>query len=170
MKPEEEQVFRKKIVALAAEEIRKQAQETQAIGGETPLNRKRAETVKPATPDFQDVTLHVFDVASNNEPVLVLTAKAAMPAKTGLVTPEYYVTLVARSDLYGELRKLFSAVTDQSHLDVTPRMDLIDAVDADGDGRGELLFRETSDAGTSYAIYRVGADQLWALYEGGGAR
>ncbi len=45
-------------------------------------------------------------------------------------------------------------------------MDLIDAVDADGDGRGELLFRQTSDAGSVYAIYRVTADGLWSLYEG----
>jgi hypothetical protein len=45
-------------------------------------------------------------------------------------------------------------------------MELIDAVDADGDGRGELLFRQTSDAGSAYAIYRVTADRLWSLYEG----
>jgi len=80
--------------------------------------------------------------------------------------PEYYVTVVAHSDLYGELRKLFSAVTDTRHLDVTPRMELVDAVDADGDGRAELLFREVSDGGSGYAVYRVGGDQLWQLYEG----
>jgi len=28
-------------------------------------------------------------------------------------------------------------------------MELIDAIDADGDGRGELLFRRTTDAGSS---------------------
>jgi len=39
-------------------------------------------------------------------------------------------------------------------------------VDADGDGRGELLFRQISDAGTAYAIYRVTRDRLWPLYEG----
>jgi hypothetical protein len=49
---------------------------------------------------------------------------------------------------------------------VTPRMEFIDVVDADGDGRGELLFREISDAGSSYVVYRVGADQLWQLFEG----
>ena len=76
------------------------------------------------------------------------------------------ITLVARTDLEGELQKVFFAQTDSRHLDVSPRMELIDAVDADGDGRGELLFRQTSDAGSSYAIYRVAAGQLWSLWEG----
>jgi len=46
------------------------------------------------------------------------------------------------------------------------RFELIDAVDADGDGRGELLFREVSDAGTAWGVYRAAADQLYPLFEG----
>jgi hypothetical protein len=49
---------------------------------------------------------------------------------------------------------------------VSPRMNLVDAVDADGDGRAELLFEQIFDTGKAYVIYRVGADQLWALYQG----
>jgi hypothetical protein len=64
------------------------------------------------------------------------------------------------------LKKLFFSQTDSHHLDVAPRMELVDAVDADGDGRGELLFRRTSDDGNAYAIYRVTADGLWPLFEG----
>ncbi len=64
------------------------------------------------------------------------------------------------------LRRVFFARSDARHLEVAPRMELIDAIDADGDGRGELLFRRTTDAGTSFAIYRVTADRLWPLYEG----
>ena len=170
MKPEEEQAFRKKMLAMAAGEIQKKAHESQAIVAEVPANRRRATTSKLAQPNFEDVDLRVFDVSSNNEPVLVMTAKATLPEKVDAVPIEYYFTLVTRGDLYGELRKLFSAVTDQKHLDVTPRMELIDAVDADGDGRGELLFREISDVGSAYGIYRVGADQLWSLYEGTASR
>ena len=170
MKPEEEQAFRKKMLALAAGEIRKKAEETHIVSTGSASNRKRANTGKLLGPNFQDVQLHVLDVGGNNEPVLVLTAKAGLPQTGQANSPEYYITLVTRSDLYGELRKLFSAVTDQGHLDVTPRMELIDAVDADGDSRGELLFREISDAGSAYVIYRVGADQLWALYEGTASR
>jgi hypothetical protein len=73
--------------------------------------------------------------------------------------------LIARTNLEGELRKLFFSQTDSRHLDMTPRMELIDAVDADGDGRGELLFRRTFDNGGAYAIYRVTGDGLWPLFE-----
>jgi hypothetical protein len=72
---------------------------------------------------------------------------------------------VARTDIYGNLQKLYSGVTDRFHLDVTPRLELIDVVDADGDGRGELLFRETSDAGNGYLIYRATADRLWKMFD-----
>ena len=75
------------------------------------------------------------------------------------------MTLVARTDIYGNLRKLYAGVTDKFHLDVTPRLELIDAVDADGDGRAELLFRETTDAGSGYVIYRATADKLWKVFD-----
>jgi len=76
------------------------------------------------------------------------------------------ITKKKRTNLEGELHKLFFSQTDSRHLDVFPRMELIDAVDADGDGRGELLFRRTFDGGSAYAIYRVTADRLWPLFEG----
>ena len=74
--------------------------------------------------------------------------------------------LIARTNLDGEMQKLFFSQTDSRHLDETPRMELIDAIDADGDGRGELLFRRSSGTGSAYAIYRVTRDRLWPLYEG----
>jgi hypothetical protein len=56
-------------------------------------------------------------------------------------------------------------VTDKFHLDVTPRLEFIDVVDADGDGRGELLFQETTDVGKGYLIYRATADRLWKMFD-----
>jgi len=100
--------------------------------------------------------------------VLVLTTKARLPQRPNTAGPslEYYVTLVVRSDIYGELHKAFANVTDNQHLDALPRFELIDAVDVDGDGRGELLFRQSSDAGTAFVVYRVIGDQLWPLFQG----
>lgn len=169
MKPEEEQAYRNKMLATAADELRKQARAFQP-DKLAPAARGKGSTKagKGAQPAFDDVQLHVFDLSSSNEPVLVLTATAHPPQNRAgeSKVADYYVTLVARSDINSELRKLFSVVTDPQHLDVSPRLQLIDAVDADGDGRGELLFRQISDSGSAYSIYRVTPDRLWALYEG----
>jgi len=174
MKPGEEDQFRKKTLAMAAIEIRARVQQlVAATVGAPPPSRaphagKAAPAPKPLQPIFGEVQLHVFDLSSSNEPVLVLAATAHMPPgrNTGPPGLEYSITLVARSDIYGDLHKAFSALTDSAHLDVLPRYDLIDAVDADGDGRGELLFRKVSDAGSAFALYRVIGNQLWPLFEG----
>ena len=51
-------------------------------------------------------------------------------------------------------------------IDVVPEFELIDAVDVDGDGRAELLFRKVYDASSAFVVYRVIGDQLYALFEG----
>jgi hypothetical protein len=179
LKPEEEQALRKKMLALAADEVR--ARDRQLTGedpgatqGRTAPSRsksapqaKRAATRLPQ-PVFEDVDLQVFDLSNSNEPALVLTAKAHMPPRPGAPAKniEYFVTLVARQEVDAELHKAFVNITDTLHLDAIPRMELIDAVDADGDGRGELLFRQTSDAGSAFVVYRVIGEQLWPLFQG----
>ena len=45
--------------------------------------------------------------------------------------------------------------------------ELIDALDADANGRGDLLFRQYSDVGISYGLYRVSAYQIEKIFEGG---
>jgi hypothetical protein len=122
---------------------------------------------KPAQPVFENVQFRAFDVWANNQIVMILTAEAHFPPAAGSTAApaQYSITLVTRTDIYGNLRKLYSGVTDKFHLDVTPRLELIDVVDADGDGRGELLFRETTDAGTGYLIYRATADKLWKMFD-----
>jgi hypothetical protein len=122
-----------------------------------------------------EVRFSALDPNNNNEAVFTFSASVPqVPAPTRAGTPpaatRYFVTAVARVDIYGELRLLFSQVTDSSHLDVYPRMELVGAVDADGNGAGELLFREFQDRGASYAIYRVGMDRLWPLFETAPAR
>ena len=172
MKPAEEASYRSKMLALAATQLHGQAgtatKET-APAQKTASARKFAgkPSGKLPKPAFDDVNLRIFDLSNSNEPVLVLSAKThpAAGATENLEEPKE-ITLIARTNLEGELKKLFFSQTDSRHLDVSPRMELIDAVDADGDGRGELLFRRTSDGGSAYAIYRVTADYLWPLFEG----
>jgi hypothetical protein len=183
-----EEERRKQMVALAASEIRAylatQAKEqigNASAGKQAPATVHKT-TTKQLQPVMEKVQLRAFDLWGNSDPILIMSADAHLgsaptsPAvkeswredstATGPDSaPSYTITLVAKTDIYGNLRKLYSGVTDKYHLDVTPRLELIDAVDADGDGRGELLFRETSDAGTGYVIYRATADRLWKMFD-----
>ena len=170
----EEEERRKQMLALAGDEVLAygNARAKGMIVAKPPAGAKsgapgRKAKVMPVEPVFENVQFCGFDVWVNNQPVMILSAEAHVPPAPGAATaPEAYsITLVARTDIYGNLRKLYSGVTDKFHLDVTPRLELIDAVDADGDGRGELLFRETSDGGSGFVIYRATADKLWKMFD-----
>ena len=176
VKPEDEQQLHKKMLALAADEIVAHAKQmaSQMIEPAAPTPQRRTTSAaktgaKSAQPALSDVQFQLLDPSSSNEPVLILTASAVMPRSKTATQPAqpYLLTLVAREDIYGDLHKMFSNITDAQHLDVEPRYDFIDVVDADGDGRGELLFRKVSDTSTAhYVIYRVIGNQLWALFDG----
>jgi hypothetical protein len=166
MKPDEEAGFLKKMLAMAGQEVSARAGAAEPSTGTATGTKLKAsdKNVRPTrTPQFQNVQMRVFDLSNTNEPVLVLTANATAPSR-GDAT--FMIALVAREDIYGDLHKVSAQVTDSQHLDVRPKYEFIDAVDADGDGRAELLFRLTSDAGSAYAIYSVIGDKLWPLFEG----
>jgi hypothetical protein len=135
------------------------------------LERTTVKKVRAPEPVFENAKMVAYDLWLSNQPVLIFTAQAHMPppasgAQTGPFSNlTYSITIAAYPDIYNNLHKLYVGITDKYHLDVTPRLDLVDAVDADGDGRGELLFRETSDAGTGWVIYRATADSLWKMYD-----
>lgn len=122
-------------------------------------------TAGPKPGKLEDVDLRTFDLSYSNEPLMILTAKvrpAPAPKKGAKAAPldepagfEYYVTIVAREDIYSNLEKSFGEVTDNKHLDAYPRMQLIDAVDADGNDVGDLLFRRISDLGSSFVLYNA---------------
>jgi hypothetical protein len=171
----EEEERRSQMLAVAASEVQAYANRLakNQIPAKPPATAKTTSTArhkppaKPAEPVLENVQFRAFDVWANNQPVMILSAEAHFPPAPGATSaPEQYsITLVTRTDIYGNPRKLYSGVTDKFHLDVTPRLELIDVVDADGDGRGELLFRESTEAGGGYVIYRAGADKLWKLFD-----
>jgi hypothetical protein len=169
LKPDEELKVRKKILTMAADEVRAWAGQPESAGAARPAAHAARPGVKAKLPEpsFEDVQLHPFDLSNSNEPVVVVTAKARMPGRPDTSSDlEYIITLVARDDMYGDLHKVFASVTDTHHFDVLSRLELIDAVDADGDGRGELLFRQVSDSGSAFVLYRVIGDRLWPLFQG----
>ena len=164
----------KQMTALAKTQLRAylDARAKAKIGVPTTGAKARPKAAaKGPDPVLDDVKMTPYDLSANGQPILVFSAEAHVPPPSGFTEAvadpdmKYSIMLVAHPDLYNNLTKLYVGITDKYHLDLTPRLDLIDVVDADGDGRGELLFRETSDVGSGYSIYRVGADKLWKLFD-----
>ena len=119
-----------------------------------------------------NVVIRAFDLDLSNDAVMVLTAEVpasyvAQGSKnaSGKFVSRY-ITLIARMDLEGNPQRLAVSVTDSSRLDVAPRMELIDAVDVDGDGYAELLFRQYSFDEKSFIIYGVGRSTVTKVFEG----
>jgi hypothetical protein len=119
---------------------------------------------------LKNVVMRSFDLDLSNDAVIVLSAEvpATVPStkQSDAKFISRYVTVVARVDFEGEPEKVLASVTDSSRLDVTPRFELIDAVDVDGDGVAELLFREYGYGEKSFVIYSIGRSTATKLFEG----
>ncbi len=128
-----------------------------------------------------NVVIRSFDLDLSNDAVVVITAEVpggylapAGKAARGSTTAKTggdkfvsrYVTVIARVDIDGNPQKLAASVTDSSRLDVAPRLELIDAVDVDGDGLAELLFREYDFDQKSFIVYGVGHGTVNKVFEG----
>jgi hypothetical protein len=132
----------------------------------TTTARAKTKLASPAPPSpLADEQIRVFELAYGSGATLVLTAHT-----DGAPGQQKYVTLIAQPDLYGSLLVLFKSVTDGAHLDDTPRMRLVDAVDALADNRGELLFELRGQTQRQFALYRVLRGTAKELFvTGGGA-
>ncbi len=130
-------------------------------------SRKSGKPVPPPPPPepapLEGEQFRVFELSYGSGATLVLSAHTAGP-----LAQEKFVTLVAQPDLYGNALVLLKSVTDGAHLDDTPRMRLIDAVDALADNRGELLFELRGQTQRQFALYRVLRGQAEKLFVGGG--
>lgn len=73
----------------------------------------------------------------------------------GLGPTERFVTLVAQLNAQGEPQVAMKSVTDAAHLDRTPRMRLVDVVDAEASNRASLLFELREQNARQFALYRV---------------
>ena len=128
--------------------------------------RKAKPAPAPSVPaPLLDEQFRVFELSYGAGATMVLSAHT-----DGSGAQEKFVTLVAQPDLYGNVVVLLKNVTDAAHLDDTPRMRLIDAVDAIADNRGELLFELRGATQRQFALYRVlrgQADKLFTSGAGG---
>lgn len=123
----------------------------------TSIHRKTTPPPPPAP--LQDEQFRVFELQYGAGATLVLSAHTQ-----GTGAQQKFVTLVAQPDLYGGVVVLLKNVTDGEHLDVRPRMRLIDAVDALADNRGELLFELRGQSQRQFALYRVLRGQATRIF------
>lgn len=136
------------------------------------LEQLPPENAKLGDNALRNVVIRSFDLDLSNEPVMVLTAEVPgsyMTPNTKTAPGKFisrYITLIARTDYEQNLQRLGVSVTDSSRLDVAPRLELIDAVDVDGDGLAELMFREYSFDTKGYLIYGVGRGTVTKVFEG----
>jgi hypothetical protein len=117
----------------------------------------------PAPAPLGNEQFRVFELAYGSGATLVLTADSG-----GDVASRKFVTLIAQPDLYGNILVLLKSVAYAGHLDETPRMRLVDAVDVLADNRGELLFEMRGDSQRQFALYRVLRGRAEKLFVSGG--
>lgn len=126
-------------------------------------------TAKPAPPvepaPLMDERFSAFELTYGSEATLVLTAHTDAPP-----AHQKFVTLIAQPDFYGNVQVMLKTVTDAAHLDDNPRLRLVDAVDALGDNRGELLFEMRGATQRQFALYRIGRGQAEKLFVTGGGQ
>ena len=148
------------------EEQQRLTAQMKALALRAASNYARARQLVVSGSDWEEVGVRAFDLFYDNDAEIVIIARRrARPASArSAAEVEIYGTVVALLNSSGELQQLFSEVTDDRHLDVAGRLELIDAVDADGDGRGELLFRRLGAGTARFELYRVTRDQLYKLF------
>jgi hypothetical protein len=112
--------------------------------------RKAAAVAAAPQPVFANEKFKAYELTYSGGATLVFSGE--MTDHAGKVK---YVTLIAQPDFSGVPKVLYKTVTDDDHLDQTPRMKLIDAVDARADNRGDLIFELRSTHDREFVIYRI---------------
>jgi hypothetical protein len=145
--------------ATSTSTAKKQTAESQHSTTHKPATRKPAShaTAKPLPSSLlSDVHFSAFALTYGSGATLVLTAHEAAGPRS--------IAMIGLQDIYGKVQVLWHSVTDDTHLDVTPRMKLIDAVDPRGDGRANLLFEERNDTDRRFVLYAVGASDAQQVF------
>jgi len=173
--PQERENAAKDIQALASAELQKRLNPVAAPPKPRPVTARSGAHKPAGTPPptyaFTDVDVRAYDIDYSNNPVVVFTGTYAAPnpaAPAGVQGAEerYSVTVVARQYSDGKMTKLFSSISNPKDLDNSPALRLVDAVDVDGDGRAELLFRKTAASGTGWLVQRVSPYSISTLFDG----
>ncbi|ADW70567.1 hypothetical protein [Granulicella tundricola] len=116
---------------------------------------KRAAVKKPVVPAsaavaLNDEVLKGFTLSYGGAATYFYTAST--PGADGTTR---YVTVVAQLEPAGDLKAALASVTDSTHLDRSPWMRLVDAVDVEASNRASLLLELRAQHSRQFALYRV---------------
>jgi hypothetical protein len=114
------------------------------------LRRSIAKETPPPPEPLIEEQLKAYYLSYGGTPTYVYSAHT-----DGLGVALRFVTIVAQVDTQGEPQIVMKSVTDAAHLDRTPRMRLVDAVDAEASNRASLLFELRAQNSRQFALYRV---------------
>jgi hypothetical protein len=130
----------------------------------TTTQRRKAATTPPPAPTykFTNERFKAYELTYSGGATLVYYGETLNHA--GKVK---YVTLIAQPDFNGVPKVVFKSVTDDDHLDLTPKMRLVDAVDAKASNRGDLVFELRSSRDREFVIYRVSGGQAEQVFTTG---
>jgi len=117
--------------------------------GANPKSRRTTSKTPPPV-ELADEDLKGYLLSYGGAPTYVYMAHTV---ETGSVMR--YVTVVAQADALGEVKLAMASVTDATHLDRTPWMRLVDAVDVEASNRASLLFELRGQSSRQFALYRV---------------
>jgi hypothetical protein len=136
-------------------------------------HRASSPAAKPAAPEpLQELEIHYFDLDFDNDPEIVVTGSQVVAGSDG-ASHTIFVTYISREEGGRDYHPLLRYITDDTRLDEFPRLRLIDAVDADGDGVAELLFRASNSPeaeGRAFRLYATGPDRLRIVFDSQGAQ
>jgi hypothetical protein len=147
--PEDEHKMQASLEKIARDALAAQHAPTPITA--VPKTRTPAKAVKAPAPtglvvdDFRS-----FEISYSGGSTLVFTAHTLDEGNAAK-----YITIIAQPDFYGAPRVLLKQVTDGTHLDVTPRMRLIDAADTNGDHKAEFIFELRGKGERQFAIYNI---------------
>jgi hypothetical protein len=128
--------------------------------------RGRTRSAKAAGPPpvtLADEVLKGYTLSYGGAPTYVYMAHTV---ETGSVMR--YVTIVAQDNGMGQLKVALASATDAAHLDRTPWMRLVDAVDVEASNRASLLFELRGKSSRQFALYRVIAAKPEQIFATGG--
>jgi len=114
------------------------------------LRRSVAKETPPPPEPLLEEQLKAYYLSYGGTPTYVYSAHT-----DGIGPTLRFVTIVAQVDTQGEPQTVIKSVTDAAHLDRTPRMRLVDAVDAEASNRASLLFELRAQNSRQFALYRV---------------